>query len=64
MPKRPLVFTVPPNSKVKVSFFSRYNKEIKNISFINQLLKPERRTLTEYPDYKRYSTEVQSLSDC
>ncbi|PFK43287.1 hypothetical protein COI93_10785 [Bacillus cereus] len=64
MPKRPLTFIIPPHSKVKVSFFSQYDKEIKNISFINQLRKPHRQTLTAYPHYKRYTTEVQSLSNC
>ncbi|KEK24029.1 hypothetical protein [Bacillus gaemokensis] len=64
MTKVPIVFTVPPNSKVTVTFFSRCNEEITRVSLINQMLKPQRQALTEYPDYRRYETEVQSLSNC
>ncbi|KFM99037.1 hypothetical protein D0U04_06240 [Bacillus clarus] len=64
MKKVPIVVKVPPDSKVKVSFFSRYNKEIKNVSLINQTLKPQCQSIVAYPNYKRYTTQVQPLSNC
>ena len=64
MKKRPIEFKVPPNSKLKVSFFGPCNEVITNISIINQLLIPKYQTITQYPDYKKYEIEAQSLSRC
>ena len=64
MEKKPIVFKVPPNSKLKVTFFGPCNEVITNVSIINQLRIPKCQTITQYPDYKKYETEVQSLSRC
>lgn len=37
MEKKPIVFKIPPNSKLKVTFFGPCNEVITNVSIINQL---------------------------
>ncbi|MBE7148750.1 hypothetical protein FUT12_14365 [Bacillus mycoides] len=64
MKKIPIVFKVPPNSKLKVTFYGPCNKVITNVSLINQLLTPTCQTVSQYPDFKKYLTEVRSLSNC
>ncbi|MGH0598327.1 hypothetical protein [Bacillus mycoides] len=64
MKKIPIVFKVPPNSKLKVTFYGPCNEVITNVSLINQLLIPTCRTVSRYPDFKKYITEVRSLSNC
>ncbi|EJR61844.1 MULTISPECIES: hypothetical protein [Bacillus] len=64
MKKKPIVFKVPPNSKLKVTFFGPCNEVITNVSIINQLLTPKCQTITQYPNFKKYVTEVRSLSHC
>ncbi|SCM94572.1 Uncharacterized protein BWINRASL_02212 [Bacillus mycoides] len=64
MKKNPIVFKVPPNSKLKVTFYGPCNEVITNVSLINQLLTPNCQTVSQYPDFKKYITEVRSLSNC
>ncbi|PDY95160.1 hypothetical protein [Bacillus toyonensis] len=64
MKKEPIVFKVPPNSKLKVTFFGPCNEVITNVSIINQLLTPKCQTITQYPNFKKCVTEVRSLSHC
>ncbi|MCH4566351.1 hypothetical protein [Bacillus sp. ES1-5] len=64
MEKKPIVFKVPPNSKLKVTFFGPCNEVITNVSIINQLSTPKCQAITQYPNYKKYETEVRSLSNC
>ncbi|ASI72697.1 hypothetical protein [Bacillus cereus] len=64
MEKKPIVFKIPPNSKLKITFFGPCNEVITNVSIINQLSTPKCQTITQYPDFKKYVTEVRSLSRC
>ncbi|PEX82290.1 hypothetical protein [Bacillus cereus] len=64
MKKRPLMFKVPPNSKLKITFFGPCNEVITNVSIINQLLTSKCQTITQYPTYTKYETEVRLLSHC
>ncbi|PEW00291.1 hypothetical protein CN425_17585 [Bacillus cereus] len=64
MKKRPLMFKVPPNSKLKITFFGPCNEVITNVSIINQLLTSKCQTITQYPAYTKYETEVRLLSHC
>jgi len=64
MKKIPIVFKVPPNSKLKVTFYGPCNEVITNVSLINQLLTPTCQTVSQYPHFKKYITEVRSLSNC
>ncbi|MDM5193595.1 hypothetical protein QUF93_13670 [Bacillus hominis] len=64
MKKIPIVFKVPPNSKLKVTFYGPCNEVITNVSLINQLLTPNCQPISQYPDFKKYITEVRSLSNC
>ncbi|MBE7122596.1 hypothetical protein [Bacillus cereus] len=64
MKKIPIVFKVPPNSKLKVTFYGPCSEVITNVSLINQLLTLTCQTVSQYPDFKKYITEVQSLSNC
>ena len=61
MEKKPIVFKIPPNSKLKVTFFGPCNEVITNVSIINQLCAPKCQTITQYQTLK-YVTEVRSLS--
>ncbi|AJG62278.1 MULTISPECIES: hypothetical protein [Bacillus cereus group] len=54
MEKKPIVFKVPPNSKLKVTFFGPCNEVITNVSIINQLSTPKCQTITRYPNYTKY----------
>ncbi len=58
MEKKPIVFKIPPNSKLKITFFGPCNEVITNVSIINQLCTPKCQTITQYPDFKKYVTEV------
>ncbi|WP_439876017.1 hypothetical protein ACSLGG_11545 [Bacillus mycoides] len=64
MKKTPIVFKVPPNSKLKVTFFGPCEEVITNVSLINQLFTTSCQTVSQYPDFKKYITEVRSLSNC
>ncbi|MBK5474123.1 MULTISPECIES: hypothetical protein [Bacillus] len=64
MKKIPIVFKVPPDSKLKVTFYGPCNEVITNVSLINQLLTTTCQTVSQYPDFKKYITEVRSLSNC
>ncbi|SCA99311.1 Uncharacterized protein BWINRA5_02717 [Bacillus mycoides] len=64
MKKIPIVFKVPPNSKLKVTFYGPCNEVITNVSLINQLLTTTCQTVSQYPAFKKYITEVRSLSNC
>ena len=48
--------------KTKSYIFGPCNEVITNVSIINQLLIPKCQSITQYPDYKKYETIVQSLS--
>ncbi len=64
MRKIPIVFKVPPNSKLKVTFYGPCNEVITIVSLINQLPTPTCQTVSQYPNFKKYITEVRSLSNC
>ena len=52
----------PTKFKAKNYIFGPCNEVITNVSIINQLCTPKCQTITQYPDFKKYVTEVQSLS--
>ena len=54
----------PTKFKAKSYIFHPCNEVITNVSIINQLCTPKCQTITQYPDFKKYVTEVRSLSRC
>ena len=60
--EKPIVFKIT-KFKAKITFFGPCNEVITNVSIINQLC-TKCQTITQYPDFKKYVTEVQSLSRC
>ena len=59
-----LLFSKSTNSKLKVTFSVLVTEVITNVSIINQLSTPKCQTITQYPNYTKYETEVRSLSSC